>query len=142
MARSRGKSVESSDVPKEPLEESETESETMSEPEPEPAIAQKQWNFSEARKANLQKARDKAKLLREQLKIANPSTPKAKKQSKMEKKLEELKTQPTEPKPKPIEESPPIEPEPEPSCVRLRPDDQLAPNVNFVRKGKFLYVVD
>ena len=79
MARSRGKSVESSDVPKEPLEESETESETMSEPEPEPAIAQKQWDFSEARKANLQKARDKAKLLREQLKIANPAAPKAKK---------------------------------------------------------------
>ena len=58
----------------------------------------------------------------------------------MEIKLEELKTQPTEPKPKPIDESPPIEPEP--SGVRLRPGDQLAPNVNFVRKGKFLYVVD
>ena len=136
MARSRGKPEESTQAPKdtleEPLEESETDSETVSEPKPEPAKTQKQWDFSEARRANLAKAREKAKLLREQLKIANPPTIKAKKKCKMEKKLEELSAKPI------VEDMP----EPKPSDVWLRQAEQPVPKSSFVRQGKFLYLVD
>ena len=94
MVRSRGKPIETEEEPI-PTQESVEESEEIVNDEVVAKKKQTNWEFSDARKANLAKARAKATLLREQLKIANPPPhepkAKAKAPTKLEKQLQELK---------------------------------------------------
>ena len=88
MVRSRGNAVEIQEVPntsEEIAQEDDNVSTSSLEEQEVPEKTKKQWDFSEKRKASLAKARGKAKELREQLKIANPSNPKEKKPTKLEK---------------------------------------------------------
>ena len=104
-------------------------------------VQQKKWEFSEARKTSLAKAREKAKQLREQLKIANPPKPKEKQPTKMEKQLEQLKRTNEPTKASESDPSPPYEPTP--SDVWLRQAQQPAPSASkCVREGKFVYLMD
>jgi hypothetical protein len=76
MVRSRGAAVESQEISntsEEIAQESDNVSTSSLEEQEIPEKTKKQWDFSEKRKASLAKAREKAKELREQLKIANPS---------------------------------------------------------------------
>ena len=107
----------------------------------------KQWEYTDARKASLAKARQKAKELREQLKIV--TKPKEKKPSKMEQQLAQLKQVDTAiplTTTKFIEPETPVSDEPKPSDIWLGRDFTDRSSVGMklkpmiVRQGKLVYL--
>jgi hypothetical protein len=146
MVRSRGNAVEIQEVPntsEEIAQEDDNVSTSSLEEQEVPEKTKKQWDFSEKRKASLEKARAKAKELREQLKIANPSKPKEKKPTKLEKKIEELKETPKAATP-----HTPADVQTTQVLPKVLP--QVLPQVlpkpertaGIIRQGKFMYLVD
>ncbi len=127
----------------------------------------KKWEFSEARQQSLVKARQKAKELREQLKMMNPPKVKERRLTKLEKELKEATSnvvdEPLTPKeerakpppPKEVEKeaTPPLpkqqveekqveEKQVEKPVEEKQVEKQVEKKLHIVRKGKLTYLVD
>ena len=87
---------------------SETEQEVEQQPEQE--VPKKKWEFTEERRENLRRAREKAAVLRKAMKEAQQ--PKPVKKTKLERQLDEIKAaEPPEPKPE-MNAEPKVAPQP------------------------------
>ena len=148
MVRSRGKPKEieeNANTTEEKQQEEQQEVEQEA-PEEQPPPT-KQWEFSEKRKASLVKARAKAKELREQLKIANPPTPKEKKPTKLEHQLAQLNAIKVEPVAV-VEPAAAVDPKAQDvhSETGLRHlvnhEVTSGAKASIVRKGKLVHLVD
>jgi len=116
----------------------------------------KKWEFSEARQQSLAKARQKAKELREQLKMMNPPKVKERRLTKLEKELEEAtsnvvdepsfaRSTPKEeakPPPKEVERKEATPPLPKQQVEEKQVEKQVEKKSHIVRKGKLTYLVD